>query len=36
MSEAKVDHSASHAATLFVFVFLIGAIVETLIAFLGR
>jgi len=36
MSEPKVDDSASRAATYFVFIFLIGAILETTIATLLR
>ncbi len=36
MSELKQDHSASRAATYFVFIFLVAAILETLIAGLGR
>jgi len=36
MSELKEDDFASRAATYFVFIFLIAAIVETLIASLGR
>jgi len=36
MSESKEDNSASRAATYFVFIFLIAAIIETLIAGLGR
>ena len=36
MSESKEDNSASRTATYFVFIFLIAAIVETLIAGLGR
>jgi hypothetical protein len=36
MSEIREDNSVSRVATYFVFIFLIGAIVETLIATLGR
>ena len=36
MSEIREDHSASRVATYFVFIFLIAAIAETLIAGLGR
>ncbi len=36
MSEVREDNSASRTATYFVFVFLVAAIVETLIAALGR
>ena len=36
MSEPKVDDFASRAATYFVFIFLIGAIIETLLAGLLR
>jgi len=36
MSEPKQDNSVSRAATYFVFIFLIAAIIETLIAGLGR
>jgi len=36
MSETKEDNSASRAATYFVLIFLIAAIIETLIAGLGR
>jgi len=36
MSESKQDNSASRVATYFVFIFLIAAIIETLIAGLGR
>jgi hypothetical protein len=36
MSEPKVDDSASRVATYFVFIFLIAAIIETLLASLGR
>ena len=36
MSELKEDNSASRVATYFVFIFLIAAIIETLIAGLGR
>ncbi len=36
MSEVREDHSASRAATYFVFIFLVAAIVETLLAGLGR
>jgi len=36
MSELKQDDSASRAATYFVFIFLVAAILETLIAGLGR
>jgi len=36
MSEVREDSSASRVATYFVFVFLVAAIVETLIATLGR
>jgi hypothetical protein len=36
MTPAKEDDFASRAATYFVFIFLIGAIVETLIAGLFR
>lgn len=32
MSETREDHSASRTATLFVFIFLAAAIIETLIA----
>jgi hypothetical protein len=32
MSETKQDDFASRAATYFVFIFLIGAIIETLLA----
>jgi hypothetical protein len=36
MSETKEDNFASRAATYFVFVFLIAAIVETTLASLGH
>ncbi len=36
MSEIREDSSASRTATYFVFIFLVAAIVETLIATLGR
>jgi hypothetical protein len=36
MSETREDNSASRVATIFVFIFLAAAIVETLIAGLGR
>jgi hypothetical protein len=36
MAEIREDNSASRTATYFVFVFLVAAIVETLIATLGR
>ncbi len=36
MSEVREEHSASRAATYFVFIFLVAAIVETLLAGLGR
>ena len=36
MSEIHEDNSTSRTATYFVFIFLISAIVETLIATLGR
>jgi len=36
MSEVREDNSASRVATYFVFAFLLAAIVETLIATLGR
>lgn len=36
MSGTQEDQSASRTATYFVFIFLIAAIVETLIAGLGR
>ena len=36
MPESKVDDFASRAATYMVFIFLIGAIVETLLASLLR
>jgi hypothetical protein len=36
MSELKEDNSPSRVATYFVFIFLIAAIIETLIAGLGR
>jgi len=36
MSETHEDHSTSRTATYFVFIFLVAAIVETLIAGLGR
>jgi hypothetical protein len=36
MSEIREDNSASRVATYFVFIFLIAAIVETLLATLGR
>jgi len=36
MSESRNDDFASRAATYFVFIFLMAAIVETLIASLGR
>jgi len=36
MSEIREDSSPSRVATYFVFAFLIAAIVETLIATLGR
>jgi len=36
MSDLKEDNSASRAAIYFVFIFLIAAIIETLIAGLGR
>ena len=35
MSELREDHSASRMATYFVFIFLVAAIIETLIAGLG-
>jgi hypothetical protein len=35
MPETKEDHFASRAATYFVFIFLVAAIVETLLASLG-
>ncbi len=36
MSQIQEDNSANRVATYFVFIFLIAAIVETLIATLGR
>jgi hypothetical protein len=36
MSQAQDDHSVSRTATYFVFLFLVAAILETLIAGLGR
>ena len=36
MSEIRKDHSASCVAMYFVFAFLLAAIVETLVATLGR
>jgi len=36
MPETREDHSTSRMATYFVFIFLLAAIVETLIATLGR
>jgi hypothetical protein len=36
MSETREDHSASRVATLFVFIFLVAAIIETSIATFGR
>jgi hypothetical protein len=36
MSEIPQDNSASRVATYFVFAFLLAAIIETLIATLGR
>jgi hypothetical protein len=36
MSEIREDSSASRVATVFVFVFLLAAIVETAIATFGR
>jgi hypothetical protein len=36
MTEMREDNSASRVATYFVFIFLIAAIVETLLATLGR
>jgi hypothetical protein len=36
MSNTQEDHSASKWATYFVFIFLIAAIIETMIAGLGR
>ena len=36
MPQPQEDHSASRTATYFVFMFLLAAIVETLIAGLGR
>ena len=36
MTEIRQDNSMSRVATYFVFIFLIGVIVETLIATLGR
>ena len=36
MSEVHEDNSASRVATYFVFIFLMGAVIETLIAALGR
>jgi hypothetical protein len=36
MSEIREDNSASRVATYFVFAFLLAAILETLIATLGR
>jgi len=36
MSDIREDHSASRAATYFVFIFLVAAIVETVLAGLGR
>lgn len=35
MSETREDNSASRVATYFVFIFLIAAIIETLLASLG-
>ncbi len=36
MSEIREDNSASRVATYFVFIFLVAAIVETLLASLGK
>jgi hypothetical protein len=36
MSEIREDNSASRVATYFAFIFLIGAIIETLLASLGK
>jgi hypothetical protein len=36
MSEIREDHSASRAATYFVFIFLAAAIIETALATFGR
>jgi hypothetical protein len=36
MSETREDNSASRVATYFVFAFLLAAILETMIATLGR
>jgi hypothetical protein len=36
MTDGREDNSASRTATLFVFVFLAGAIIETAIAYFGR
>lgn len=36
MSQTQDDHSVSRTATYFVFMFLVAAILETLIAGLGR
>jgi len=36
MSNTQEDHSTSKMATYFVFIFLLAAIIETMIAGLGR
>jgi hypothetical protein len=36
MSEIREDHSVSRVATYFVFIFLLAAIVETLLASFGK
>lgn len=36
MSEVREDNSASRTATLFVFLFLVAAIIETCLATFGR
>jgi hypothetical protein len=36
MAEIKEDHSPSRTATYFVFIFLVAAIIETLLASFGK
>jgi hypothetical protein len=36
MSGVQEDHSASRVATYFVFIFLVAAVIETLLASFGR
>jgi len=36
MSQTREDHSASRVATYFVFIFLVAAIIETLLATFGK